>query len=297
MSKLMNFVKRPFSLKDYSGFDSEGRSVYLCDDTECEVLLETFFSQLIERLGRGSHFPVLRIADGEFQFLLGKSDFNRRKPIFLLIKNLIGSVVRRVAGHRFEARSRTYTSGVYSKDDLDSVEEKYAECLSHVATYGFVCLYTIIKPGFYTEHYLPRFFKFLDRNGIELDATNYMPFYFIYIILTNDRYSSLYMGRKVHLVTSFNSERQKSIENSLVSLGVSSISWTHISRDRSLFDRICVEDIERDTDIVFVGAGLGKVNIFNQLKGFPALIIDAGYIFEIWQNRELAIERDYCSPH
>jgi hypothetical protein len=46
-----------------------------------------------------------------------------------------------------------------------------------------------------------------------------------------------------------------------------------------------------------VGAGVGKVNIFNQLKGFPAVVVDAGYIFEIWQNPRLAEERDYCEVH
>ena len=38
-------------------------------------------------------------------------------------------------------------------------------------------------------------------------------------------------------------------------------------------------------------------NIFNQLKGIPCLVIDAGYIFETWQNPSLCDERDYCKTH
>jgi hypothetical protein len=48
---------------------------------------------------------------------------------------------------------------------------------------------------------------------------------------------------------------------------------------------------------VFVGGGLGKVNIFNQLVDFPALIIDAGYIIETWENPKLRVERNYCKTH
>ena len=50
-------------------------------------------------------------------------------------------------------------------------------------------------------------------------------------------------------------------------------------------------------DIIFVGAGIGKVHIFNQLKNIQAVIIDAGYIFETWENPALVNERDYCKTH
>ena len=55
--------------------------------------------------------------------------------------------------------------------------------------------------------------------------------------------------------------------------------------------------VSKNVDIIFVGAGVGKVNIFNQLKNIPAIIIDAGYIFETWQNPKLRNERDYCETH
>ena len=290
----MLFIHSNFTLKDYKNYDAESRKVLLFEDSDCDTLLEKFYSDVIKAIDKKKHFPIIRIADGELQFLLGKNEFNVRKPILVLLRNLLGELLRKLSGKNFEARSRTYTSGVYSRSERAQVRASYAECFKHVAKSGILALYTIIKPGFYTEQYLPKLFDFFKTNGILLDSSNYIPFYFVYIILTNKRYSKIYQNKSVHLITSFNNARKRSIEKSLFSQGVRSISWTNISKDKSLFDVIDIDSIDKSADLVFVGAGVGKVNIFNQLKKFSAVVIDAGYIFEIWQNPELEAERDYC---
>ena len=293
----MELTKYEFKLKDYKKFDSEGRKVYLFEDNNCDDLLDAFYKKIDNLIGRKEHFPIIRIADGEFQFLLGKNEFNLRKPLHLLVKNLAGELYRKLFRIKFEARSRTYTSGVYSHSDRHSVKNQYSECLKHISEKGILALYTIIKPGFYTEQYLPHLFSFFDKHNINLNENNYIPFYFIYIVLTNNKYSKIYIDKNVHLITSFDDERKSKIERTLKSLGVKSITWTKISRDRSLFDTVNANDIDQNVDIIFVGAGIGKVNIFNQLKRAKALIIDAGYIFETWQDPELRKERDYCLVH
>jgi len=293
----MELTKYEFKLKDYKKFDSEGRKVYLFEDNNCDDLLDAFYKKIDNLIGRKEHFPIIRIADGEFQFLLGKNEFNLRKPLHLLVKNLAGELYRKLFRIKFEARSRTYTSGVYSHSDRHSVKNQYSECLKHISEKGILALYTIIKPGFYTEQYLPHLFSFFDKHNINLNENNYIPFYFIYIVLTNNKYSKIYIDKNVHLITSFDDGRKSKIERTLKSLGVKSITWTNISRDRSLFDTVNANDIDQNVDIIFVGAGIGKVNIFNQLKSVKTLIIDAGYIFETWQEPELKKERDYCAIH
>ena len=293
----MELTKYKFNLKDYKNFDSEDRKVYLFEDKNCDDLLDAFYKKIDNLIGRKEHFPIIRIADGEFQFLLGKNEFNLRKPLYLLVKNLAGELYRKLFRVKFEARSRTYTSGVYSQSDRHNVKNQYSECLKHISEKGILALYTIIKPGFYTEQYLPHLFSFFDKYNINLNENNYIPFYYIYIILTNNKYSKIYKDKNVHLITSFDDERKTKIERTLKSLGVKSITWTNISRDRSLFDTVNANDIDQNVDIIFVGAGIGKVNIFNQLKSVKTLIIDVGYIFETWQEPELKKERDYCSIH
>ena len=293
----MKLVKCDFSLRDYNRFDSEKREVYLFEEENCDILLNNFYIRLLKVIEKKQHFPVLRLADGEYQFLLGKNEFNLRKPIKLLLRNLGGELVRKLFKQKFEARSRTYTSGVYDQSDLAHVKSQYSKCLKHISANGVLAIYTIIKPDFYTEHYLPKLWDFFNEQDIKLDSKNYIPFYFIYILLTNPKYSEIYHGRNIHLITSFDESRKRKINKSLLSLGVKRVTWTKLSRDKSLFDILDVDAIPSDVDIVFVGAGVGKVNIFNQLHSLSVPIIDAGYIFETWQESNLAFERDYCAPH
>lgn len=290
-------IRCKFNLRDYNNFDSEKRSVLLFEEKNCDDLLDAFYKKIESLIDRKEHFPIIRIADGEFQFLLGKNEFNRRKPLHLLVKNLAGELYRKLFRVKFEARSRTYTSGVYSHSDQHNVKNQYSECLKHISEKGILALYTIVKPGFYTEQYLPSLFSFFEKQNINVSEKNYLPFYFIYIVLTNKRYSKIYVGKHVHLITSFDNERKVKIEHTLKSFGVKSVAWTEISKDRSLFDTLNIGDISQNVDVIFVGAGIGKVNIFNQLKKIPAIIIDAGYIFETWANPALVNERDYCKTH
>jgi hypothetical protein len=291
---LKNLKKYNFELDDYSKFNNENRKVYLFDNTNCDELLEKFYTKILSSIETKKHLPIIRIADGEYQFLLGKNEFNLRKPIYKLGIHILRQFFEKIFNLQFEAKSRTYTSGVYSKDDMTSVKNKYADCLHHISKNGIIALYTVIKPYFYTEQYLPKLFKFFKFKEIELTSSNYMPFYFIYILLTNKKYADLYKDKNIHLITSFNSVRKEKIEHSLNLLKPKSISWTKISRDKSLFDKVNIDSISDEIDIIFIGAGVGKVNIFNQLKNKKCLIIDAGYIFETWENPQLVNERDYC---
>ena len=293
----MNLIKKKFTLEDYELFDAEDRYVYLVKDQDCNVLLNDFYNLLIKYKKNKEHLSVIRIADGEFQFLLGKDEINFRKPFFLLLKNLLGELYRNILGSKFEARSRTYTSGRYDKSNFYDAKIKYKDCLSYISKNGILAIYTIVKPNFYTEQYIPKLLSFFEENNINIDEKNYFPFYFVYIVLTNKRFQNIYNGANVHLITSYNENRKTKIESSLFSKGVESVSWTLISRDKSLFDKIDVSNIDKNVDIIFIGAGVGKVNIFNQLKNYPCLILDAGYIFEIWQDPNLRLERDYCEKH
>ena len=85
----MKLTKYNFTLRDYKKFDSENRKVYLCKDKNCDNLLDTFYKRINNSILKKEHFPIIRIADGEFQFLLGKNEFNLRKPFHKLIIHLI----------------------------------------------------------------------------------------------------------------------------------------------------------------------------------------------------------------
>ena len=290
----MKLVRQNFCLRDYKDFDREKREILLIEEADCDHLLDEFYTKVYSAIEKRINFPVLRLADGEFQFLLGKNEVNFRKPIHKLIFHIIKQYLEKFMKKEFVAKSRTYSSGVYSQSEMLNVKQKYLKCLRYISDEGVLAIYTVIKPGFFSEQYIPDLLKYFEYSSINLQSSNFYPFYFVYIILTNPRFARIYHKKHVHLITSFDSDRKARIENSLRSLGVAKITWTKISQSRSLFDNIDVETIERDVDLIFIGAGVGKVNIFNQLKDFPATIIDAGYIFETWQYQNLVKERDYC---
>lgn len=287
-----------FKLKDYKRFDKEKRKVFLLKNQNCDRMLELFFKKILYIINENKHFPIIRLADGEYQFLLGTNEFNLRKPKIKLIYHICKQYFEKILNKRFEAKSRTYTSGRYDvKKSRNDIIKKYSACLQNISQKGILAIYTIIKPDFYTEQYLPRLERFFEKNNIKISYDNYVPFYFVYILLTNKRYSSIYKNKHIHLVTSFDKIKKIKIEKVLKSYGVKKITWTKISEDNSLNDNIDIDKLENNIDIIFVGGGLGKVNIFNQLDNFPSLIIDAGYIFETWKEPKLVRERNYCEVH
>ena len=290
--------KYPFKLNDYKKFDKENRKVFLIEDQNCDDMLELFFKRILNVIKEKKHFPIIRLADGEYQFLLGSNELNFRKPKIKLVYHIFKQYYEKLFNKRFEAKSKTYTSGRYDikKSKIDIIK-KYSISLQNISKKGILAIYTIIKPGFYSEQYLPKLEQFFQKNKININIENYVPFYFVYILLTNKRYRAVYENKNVHLITSFNQKSKIKIEKTLKSFNVKEITWTRISEDNSLYDLIETKKINKNVDVVFVGGGLGKVNIFNQLDNFPALIIDAGYIFETWKEPILVKERNYCQSH
>ena len=295
MTTTNELIRKPLDLHDYPKYQLEKREALLFPDQECEAVLEALFQKVLNAMSGRTELPILRVADGEFQFLLGKNEWNLRKPKIELFRNIIGTWYRAIIGVTFEAKSRTYSSGRYTKEEHDLAATTYRECLHYIASNGILAIYTIIKPNFYTEQYLEKFFRFLEASDATLTNKNYVPFYFVYIILTNPKYNEIYKRKNIHLVSGFDLTKKKNIESSLYALGAASVTWTKISQTRSLFDIIDRSSIPTKSDIVFVGGGVGKTNIFNQLRGINCPIVDAGYIFEIWNDGSLAEERDYCS--
>ena len=76
-------------------------------------------------------------------------------------------------------------------------------------------------------------------------------------------------------------EKQKNIIKSLYKENVSSVIWHEISSDRSMFDKIELKEKYFEADIAFIGAGVGKFNIFSQLEDLKIPCIDIGFVFEV----------------
>ena len=221
--------KRPFKLNDYQKFDKQNRKVFLIEDQNCDDMLELFFKRILNVIKEKKHFPIIRLADGEYQFLLGTNELNFRKSKIKLVYHIFKQYYEKLFNKRFEAKSRTYTSGRYDikKSKIDIIK-KYSISLQNISKKGILAIYTIIKPGFYSEQYLPKLEQFFQKNNIEVNTNNYVPFYFVYILLTNKRYKSIYENKNIHLISSFDKIRKTKIEKTLKSYSVKKITWTKV---------------------------------------------------------------------
>ena len=51
-----------------------------------------------------------------------------------------------------------------------------------------------------------------------------------------------------------------------------------------------------DSEIAFIGAGVGKFNITSQLEPLNIPCIDVGFVFEVWANEENKWKRPVMVP-
>lgn len=131
----------------------------------------------------------------------------------------------------------------------------------------------------------------LDRNGVQLNSKNYMPFYVIYAYLASTSFFSLVNGRKVCLINSDvdlkNARDWFSRHNSNPELchvpvpeKYMATRWPEVKDD-------VLRQIPDDVDLCLAGAGIGAALICASVaaeKSCP--VIDAGHIFNIIHNNE-----------
>ena len=107
--------KSKFILKDYK-YSHE--ILWHVNMQEWEEYLNRVFQKIMNAIHNKKELPVLRLGDGEYQFLFGKNEFNIRKSFTHLIKDLsIQYCQYFIRGHLI-AKSATYESGTYSRSEI-----------------------------------------------------------------------------------------------------------------------------------------------------------------------------------
>lgn len=259
----------------------------------CEEQFERFLQRIEGAIGR-EHLPVCRMSDGEYRFLLGDQPPDIRLPLSLRLRTQVG---RLRAGRTFSASTRPdVSSGEYSAEEWRSSRRRYTELLRTMAGDGILALHLSYGRVPFQEHYFPALRRWLDESGISLTRENCHPFYFVYAALTGPAAERLIRGRRVLLVNSSTGAKRGAIEAAMERQGAKAIRWIGTSARRSLYDRIDTEGLCREVDIAFVGAGVGKPNVLNQLRPLRVPCLDAGFVFEVWADPRAAKDRSYCSP-
>ncbi len=98
-------------------------------------------------------------------------------------------------------------------------------------------------------------------------------------------------------MTAFNERnKQQNFTENLAKEGVKNVYFYNISHDKSMLEVINRDKLPSDVDLVLIGAGIGSVNIINQLKHLNALCIDAGHALDCISRPQLRNERIFLMP-
>lgn len=244
------------------------------------------FVDIIERKIGREYFPVMRLSDGEYKFILGLQPPTYGDNLINYLKFYMKYLYKKKIGNKkFNANTLPgVSSGSYNIEEVEKIKKKYSKWIKIIAESGILALHLTYSKNPFQEQYHFKLNKWLSENNIMLNSNNYFPFYFVYALLRGSEKHRILFKRNILVLHSAKGSKREKIRNALLDEGVNSVNWIEISSSRSLFDEIEIESYHGKVDLALVGAGVGKPNILVQLEKLKVPCIDAGFVFEVWAD-------------
>jgi hypothetical protein len=265
------------------------------EEIDSSVWYESFVNRIILSIEKRKYLPVIRLSDGEYQFLFGDQPFSCRYSLVKrLCLNIKRSIRRVISSNHFRASTAPgVSSGNYSQAEVLANRAKYTEYLEFIAERGILAMHLTIGKEPFQEHYLPALGNWLSINRIKIDLNNYVPFYFVYAAFRGSYVKRLITGRRVLIINGTSGAKRERIIKQLYSLDVLQIHWVDISNDRSFYDSVRLDDYVLKVDLCLLGAGVGKPNILVQAEKLGVPCIDIGFVFEVWADKQNEMRRPF----
>ena len=266
-------------------------------NVETGDLFENFLVRVETSIVNRQYYPVLRISDGEMECLFGRIWLNHRNGLATIARNFVRHIADKYLykGGLNAFTVGIYGSGRYDRGELDEIRPRFFNEIVEVLRSGSLALHLNYQTDPFHDQYFPKLDSFLLSLDIDIDIKNTIPFYFVYAMFASGRAQHIFSGKHICLVHSASQEVREAMEANLKrTLNVGNISWLKISSERSFYDVIELKG-SHDWDAVFVGGGIGKCNLFNQLSKFSGPIIDVGFFFEVWRDPETRFKRVFCA--
>ena len=255
-----------------------------------------FTKDIESKIGK-EYFPVMRMSDGEYAFLLGEKFpyFSFSNNIFSYLKKCIAVFKSKYIDKKnFNAATLpNVSSGEYRIDEINKQKKNIINKIREISLKGVLALHLTFPKKPFQEHYHYPLSLWLNKNDIKLTNKNYYPFYFVYALLRGPLKNRILENKNVLIIHGAIGKKRDKIIQSLYKENVSSVIWHQISSNRSMFDKIELKEKYFQADIAFIGAGVGKFNIFSQLKKLNIPCIDIGFVFEAWANEKNKLLRPY----
>lgn len=287
----------PFYIRGFYNDNITGYTLSI-ENIDCDTWFREFSSLLVSN--RVNNFlPICRLSDGEYSFVCGNQPPIKNTFIIQFLSNVKFYINNLKPSLNFEAGERgIYQSGKYSREEINEFLPKYLNNLKDLSENGILALHLTYAKVPFQERFHHALKKTFQKHGIEINKSNYFPFYFVYAFLQTDEFRQYINLKKVLFITGSNDQKINKVEKKFIEFGVYSVEIYKISTNRSLFDIIDLDNIKtKGVDVCLIAAGIGKPNIMVQLKPLKCLCIDVGYMFEVWANEELAFNRPWCSKN
>ena len=220
-----------------------------------------------------SPLPVVRFADGEYEFYKGTLKCN---------------------GLYHQAES---------KSAIKNVLPFHVEALRYVSRQGFLA--PLLFPGNTRRAPLFRrllgktkgcdqaltFLELLTKNGIRLTTSNYIPFYVIYAYLSSLQFAAAVDGKTVCIVNSDFNERSCTAwfarANSYPRLVHIPISDSYVATRWNSMREQVFDTVPEHPDCFMAGAGVGALQVCaDAARRYSVPAIDSGHILNMMNNME-----------
>jgi hypothetical protein len=266
--------------KDYGG----ELFAFSFDPVNVDEWFQRFRNKLLDAIGK-EYLPVYRMADGEFQFLLGeKFNYHNSRRFLRFINYLKRQIFQKLTG----ATIKTVWGETYKGNELHKLKIKYMLDLDSLVKEGILCPYLYENPKKAFTHYNLPFLEYMDKHAIELHEQNLFPFHFPFFALCNVGWQDFIQNKKILIVTGNLEKKKKILENNLIELGAKKVGFYEISANSSLKDKVNINQTAnfKEFEIALIGAGIGSLNIISQFKWFNGPVIDVGGFLSALQNKD-----------
>ena len=284
--KYINYNKfkiiKDLTLEGFSLYDKfKEYKHWFIKDSSAQNQFNEFVDKVISSRGR-KYLPIYRMADGEFSFLINPipSKITAEIPFRQRLSEYRTNIMHRLKIVDFQ----TCWGEKYKHNSLNIIRKKLTRDIRQIANSGYIAPYFTIRQDHWGEQYFKPVCNWFDKNSIDINEHNYIPFYFVYALLNGPVRKKLLKNINILIITSLSESKMRLISEGLNKDGVNSVQFYNIQPYDAMNENIDIRKIKGQVDLVLIAGGIGSANIINQLYSINAPCIDCGITLEAYVN-------------
>lgn len=280
-----NFRKQ-WILNDLNGWSY----AYHLKDEPCELWFQRLVGKIEESIKSKKYFPIYRMGDGEYNFVLGYTPSGNDFLNLIGIAKLKSKILQIIKGNNHISGNVQDGQESYTKDEINLIKKSYIDNLKFVSKNGVVT--HAFDNGKNFGRYLRPVTRFFKKHGIEITEDNYFHGYHMYALFTSELGFNLLKDKSILIISSLDKYGCESLIINLKKIiNIRSINFISVSKSKALLE--ILPKIEGNFDIVLVAAGVGSLNVINQIKYLSCPCIDVGTVVNCYASPERLYERPY----